>query len=354
MQQFKLILLATIGIAIFAGCNTQSANNEDSTENAGKAVPVHVDMLDMQTMPVSLSKSGTFDPWEKVYITGQAGVRINKIYVKEDDHVKEGQILARMNTAQLEQAREQLQLARKNLKRLDTLVNIGSVSQQRFDQAQTEYENAKSQFNRLQENTILKAPFNGVVTAKHFYNGETFSPGANSPSIVTVMQLQPLKLTVNISENYYSQIQKGMKAKVTVDAVPDTQFLGTVHKKFPIIDEQTRTFTTEIRLPNKQDLLRPGMSATAEFHLRNNTSIYVPISAITKQEGTERHYAYTLSDDNWALRKRVILGEQSGHLVAVDSGVKPQETLITDGIARLSDSTKVKPLERPKNLQTKQ
>src|SRR5690606_1414866 len=96
------------------------------------------------------------EAWETAFIAGPTGVRIDEIHVEEGDAVRSGQVLATMNSAQLSQARTQMELAKREVERLDTLVKIGSISGQRFDQAQSEYQNALTHYQSLVENTRLK------------------------------------------------------------------------------------------------------------------------------------------------------------------------------------------------------
>ena len=344
MQKSHLLILL-IFLAIFSCRNQQET--APSEEDTGAAVDVQ--QVNRDTYPVTLEFSGNIRPWEQVFITSTAGKRIDQIYADVGDEVKAGALLVQMNNAQLQQALAQLQLARKTVNRLDTLLELGSVSQERFDQAQTEYETALNNYQMLAENTRLDAPFSGVITNKYFYEGEQFSPSAQNPSILTLMQLDPVKVIINISEDHYTEIDQGMKALVMIDNYPDTTFSGTIYKKYPTIDEETRTFTTEVRIENNQKLLRPGMYAQTRITLDEEQGIYIPISAIVSQPGTDDQFVYVV-ENNTAERVQVETGNQYNNLVLIESGLQQGDRLVTEGMAKLQDGTKVRIINQSEDI----
>ena len=139
-----------------------------------------------------------------------------KYYVEVGDRVTKGQDLFLMDRTQLYQLKVQLSSLAKDLARLDTLMATGSAKQQQYDQMKTQYDVMKTNVDFMEENTLLKAPFNGVVTGKYFENGELYSgtptTATGRAAVVTVMQVNPLKVNVNVSEQYYPLIKRGMKA----------------------------------------------------------------------------------------------------------------------------------------------
>lgn len=315
-------------------------DQQQATDETVDPVAVSAEQVNVSTFPVLLERTGNIRPWEQVLISGNPGTRISKIYADIGDRVNQGQLLVLMNQSQLQQARAQLQLARKDLNRLDTLLEMGSISQQRYDQVQTEYENALSNFNMLQENVRLTSPVSGVVTEKYFYEGEQYSPSANAPSILTVMDIEPVKVVLSISQEYYTQIEKDMPADVKVDNFPDTTFEGRIWKKYPVIDEATRTFEIEVRIENENRLLRPGMFAEVEIPLTSKTGIYVPVSAVIDQPGTSEQYLYLVKADS-VRRISISTGIQVKDRVLIEEGLQEGSTIVTEGMAKLQEGDQV-------------
>ena len=161
-----------------------------------------------------------------------------------------------MDQANLAQQKLQLDNLELEYNRVKELFAVGGASQQQVDQLRTQYETTKTAYGNLDENTVLVSPVNGVVTARNFDNGDMAS-GA----ILTVMQIQPVKVLVNVSESDFTKVKIGMSVDVNVEVYGDEVFKGKVSLIHPTIDPATRTFVTEINIPNTDSRIRPGMFA---------------------------------------------------------------------------------------------
>ena len=116
---------------------------------------------------------------------------------------------------------------------------------------------AKTAYENLKENTILVSPINGIVTARNYDSGDMIG----GEPVVTIEQMSPVKLLVNVSESFYTRVRKGMDVNVKVEVYGDEIFHGKVSLIYPTVDPQKRTFQVEIKLPNKDLKVRPGMFA---------------------------------------------------------------------------------------------
>lgn len=333
-----------LGIFILTSCG--NGDQEAPQEQTQQAVAVEAQEVQRQNFPQEIDYTANVEAWETAYITGQNGVRIDEIHVEEGQQVRRGQLLVTMNSSQLNQAQAQLNLARREVERLDTLVKIGAVSGQRLDQAQTELQNALSNFQSLGQNTRLTANFDGVITAKYFSEGEMYMPSANAPSILTLMQLEPVKVTINIGERFYNQVQEGMSATVRTDVYPDEEFSGEVYRKFPTIDRNSRTFQTEIRIENEERRLRPGMFARVILNLGEAEGIYIPSSAVVNQPGTTNRYVFVKEGDT-VTRVNVETGNRFQDQIRIISGLEPGQMIITEGIGKLNEGTRVRVVNEP-------
>lgn len=342
MNDLRIVsMLTTAASLLYMQCgDPQPANLPE--EDPG--IAVNVETISRETLPVRLELRGNIRPWEQVLITGANGTRINKIYAETGDAVRKGQRLVQMNNAQLAQAEAQLQLTRRQKERLDTLLQIGSISQQQFDQAETEYENALSAYNSLREDIELTSPINGVVTEKYFLEGEAFLPSPESPAILEVMQLDPVKVVVNIAENYYGRIEQGMTARISVDNYPDTTFEGVIYKKYPTINEASRTFQTEIEISNDRLLLRPGMFARVMIDVTERQGLYIPYSAIIQQPGTSNQYVFIIQNDS-ARRVSIQTGVRVEDRILAESGLSEGQKLVTEGMSKLENGDRVRIIE---------
>ena len=249
-----------------------------------------------------------------------------------------GQILAEMDRLQLEQTELQVQNDDIEYERLKGLYAEGGVSQSDFETAELGYKLRKSNLANLRENTILRSPITGYVSARNFDAGDLLSMCA---PLFTVQQVTPVKLLVGISESEYTKIRKGDKVSLTVDAIPGQEFSGKVDRLYPTIDPATHTFKAEVVVPNTDRVLRPGMYARVTVNFGTRRSVIVPDKALVKQEGTGTRFIYVLRADNTVSYLPVTVGRHMGQEYEVLSGLEEGARVVVKGQALLRDGVKV-------------
>jgi RND family efflux transporter MFP subunit len=252
-----------------------------------------------------------------------------------------------MERTQLLQAEEQFQNARSNYERMDTLYKLNSISEQQYETAKTQYEVAKSNLEFLNRNTTLVSPINGIVTGKYFESGELYSGAPNTSAgkaaVVTLMQINPLKVNVNVSEKYYPITRKGLKAVVKVDIYPDRTFNGEISRVYPTISESTRTFQVEIVISNPNETLRPGMFARVSLNLGEINALVLPAIAVIKQEGTNDRFVYLALSNHTAQKIRVEIGTRfDDKIEVVSSDIKEGDQVIIAGQEKLLNGSRIK------------
>jgi membrane fusion protein (multidrug efflux system) len=346
LRTIPVILISVILLSACASRTDQSAaatQNETSVEKA--AIPVKVTALNKTKIARTIDYTATILPFEEVNMAPSSPGRIDKIYVETGDKVNKGDNLFLMDRTQLYQLKLQLASLEKDLARLDTLLRTGSVKQQVYDQTKTQYDVLKTNVNFMEQNTLLKAPFTGVVTGKYFENGELYSgtptTSTGRAAVVTVMQVNPLKVNVGISEQYYPLIKKGMKAEITADVYAGEKFTGTVFRVAPTINPATRSFVAEIEVPNRNDLLKPGMFVRISMNLGEVETFVVPAATVLVQEGTNTRFLF-IDDNGTAKRVEVLLGKRFDDMVEVISEVLQEGvSLVSEGQAKLINGDKI-------------
>ena len=219
------------------------------------------------------------------------------------------------------------------------LFAVGGASQQQVDQMRTQYETAKTSYENLDENTVLVSPTNGVVTARNYDNGD-LATGA----ILTVMQIQPVKVEVNISESDFTKVKLGMPVDVNVEVYGDEVFKGKVSLIHPTIDPATRTFVTEINIPNGDNRIRPGMFARVNIDFGNVNRVVVPDQAVVKRSGSGDRFVYVYKDGKVSFNQ-VQLGRHMDTSYELISGVENGSEVVIAGQSRLKDGVPVKVVE---------
>ncbi|MFH0840985.1 MAG: efflux RND transporter periplasmic adaptor subunit [Bacteroidota bacterium] len=348
MRYVRTIPAILFSIMIFSGCAPRSGDPagalNDST--AVKAViPVKVIDLSKTKIARTIDYTATILPFEEVNMAPSTPGRIEQIYVETGDKVSRGERLFLMDRTQLYQLKLQLASLEKDLSRLDTLLRTGSIKQQAYDQTKTQYDVLKTNVSFMEQNTLMKAPFAGVVTGKYFENGELYSGSPTTSSgraaVVTVMQVNPLKVNVAVSEQYYPLIKSGMKAIITADVFENETFTGKVFRIAPTVNAATRSFITEIELPNRNDLLKPGMFVRVSMDLGEVETFVVPAGTVLLQDGTNVRYVF-IEDQGVAKRIEVLIGKRfDDRLEIISDNLKEGDNLVSEGQSRLFNNDRI-------------
>ena len=197
---------------------------------------------------------------------------------------------------------------------------------------------SKSSYDNLEENTILRTPVSGVVSARNYDRGDLYSM---SQPIYTVQQITPVKLLVPISEADYTRVKRGDKVSLTADALPGKTFSGSIVRLYPTMDAASHTFNAEVRVPNTGRELRPGMYARVTVDFGARESIVVPDVAVLKQQGSGQRTVFVLRPDNTAELRLVTVGRHFGTAYEILSGLEEGEQVLTGGHTNLKAGDKV-------------
>ena len=284
-----------------------------------------------------LEYTATVEAEVKNNIAPASPVRIDHIYVEVGDKVSKGQKLVQMDAASLKQLKLQLDNQEIEFRRLDELYKVGGVSKSEWDASKMSLDVKKTSYRNLLENTSLLSPISGIITARNYDNGDMYN--GNTPVLV-VEQIVPVKLLINISENYFSKIKKGSPVKVKFDVFEGEVFNGKISLIYPTIIAATRTFPVELVLDNKDMKVRPGMFARVEVNFGSENHVVVPDLAVVKQAGSGDRYVFVYEKGKVRYQK-VELGSRMGSEYELISGVDNNSQVVVAGHARLVNGTEV-------------
>ncbi len=337
-KTIKTLSLAVLSAGLLASCSSSSSSKATEEQSADTVRLVEVAPAEMRAL--SLSEEFTAQLEAKVVnnITAQAGGRLKQLLVKVGDRVGAGQAVARMEATQASQAQIQLADAKTNFARMDELYKVGGVSKAQWEQAKSAVDQAKLAYGNAAENTVLRSPISGFVTAKNYDNGDMTSPQL---PVVVIQQIAPVKAVIGVSEQYYSYLKKGAAATLSVDALGEETFSGVVTNIFPTLDPVTHTVSTEIEVANKDLKLRPGMYARVHLDFGTKEALTVPDKAIVRQAGSGARYVYVFSGGK-AVYRAVELGQQQGDLYEVVSGLNAGDQVIISAPSNLKNGLSVK------------
>ncbi len=390
MKTYKSFTALLLIAALLPSC---SGKKDKKGENVDETPIVELQSIHTEDVDETSEYSATVEAFKTNNISSSTGNRIKRILVDVGSNVRAGQavvILDNVSAVNQESAiagqragvenqaaalasqeaalkSEEINLARqkKDLDRAKELVKIGGGTQQAVDQLQAAYDAAQESLKArkraldaskaslqasrsslgasqrsmqtVQENTVLTSPISGVVSARNYDAGD-LPMGA----ILTIQQMNPLKVIVNVNEEEFSKIKNGMPVTVTLDAVPGETFNGSVYLIHPEINQQTRTFQVEVTISNGAGKVSAGMFARVKFNYGTQNHIVVPDKAIVKMQGSGKRFVYVYKEDGTVAYTEVELGMRLSDRYEILSGLKDGDRVVVAGQSKLHDGSKVK------------
>ena len=318
--------------AIVAGCKKKIETQEEE-----RVEKVSVTRLEPREIDRIINVSTNLQGWETVNIAPSLTGKIEHIYVQEGSRVSQGQMLVRMDQTQYKSSKLQYANLGVEMGRLSALIETGSVSQQTYDQTKVQYDQLKENLDFLEDNTYVKAPLSGVISAKNYEDGELY---AGQP-ILQLVQIATLKALVAIPETYFPIIKSGMKVDLRTDIYPDQVFAATIDVVFPTVDPSTHTFQAKLKINNANQKLRPGMYVVTTLSLGKETTIVVPYQSVEKLVGANDRYVF-INNNGRAKRVSVTLGQRFDQEVEIISPeIHEGVELVTKGQHKLVDGMKL-------------
>jgi membrane fusion protein, multidrug efflux system len=315
--------------------------------------------------PATLTAIGTAVAVRGVTVSADLPGVVDRIAFASGEPVREGDVLAVLDTrqeqAQLAAAEAQRDLTRVNFKRMEDLLGEHVVSQAEFDRAAAEQRQADARVGEIRAaiaRKTIRAPFSGILGLRHVNLGQYLSAG---DELVTLQSLNPIYVNFGVPQQSTAAIRTGRTVRVTTDDLAGTTFTGRVTAIDSVVDETTRNVQVQATLANAAGRLRPGMFVQAEVVLGPKQSVVsLPASAISYAPYGDSVFvvAEMRGEDGRTYRgvrqQFVKLGGSRGDQVAVVSGVKRGEEVVTSGLFKLRNgaavlvNNKVKPANSPK------
>ena len=331
-------------LLVLSACGNGGNTSKKAAPGAPAAVPnVEVTEAVLQDVPQENTYASSVEAYAVNNIMPQSSGRIRKINVEVGDYVQKGQVLAEMDRLQLDQLELQIQNDEAEYARLKSLYEEGGVSKSDFETAELSYKVRRTNYQNVLENTILRSPVTGFVTARNFDAGDMFSMSA---PLFTVQQVVPVKLRVGVSESEYTKVKKGDRVNLTVDALPGKTFTGKVERLYPTIDAATHTFKVEVVVPNTDRVLRPGMYARVTVDFGALRHVVIPDQAVVRMEGTGQRFVYLLQEGGTVSFRPVTLGRHLDSTYEILEGLEGGEQVVVKGQSALKDGVSVNVLNK--------
>ena len=333
MNKIVTILASMALVVSMASCSEE----QTTVQEVEKVEKVQVMKLATTEIEREVILPTTLEGYDNMKVSSSVSGIIDEILVKVGDRVSKGQLLVKMDPTQYTTTKLTYANLGVEMSRMEALKAAGSISQQIYDQTKTQYEQVKEQLALYESNTFVRADFAGVISAKNFENGELC---AGQP-ILQLTQINMLKAFVNVQENYFPYLKKGMKLNITSEIYPDKVFEAIIETVFPTIDPSSHTFSVRIQIPNASETLRPGMYVSTSISVGKVKGMLVPYQSVLKLIGSNERYVF-VNDGGKAKRVTVTLGKRFDRDVEIISDeLKEGDELIVVGQGRLVDGVKL-------------
>jgi HlyD family secretion protein len=415
-------ILLVLCIIVLVSCEKK---REETTVE--KAIPVEVAPVKLGTIAKEIKFTGSIEANTEVQVYPKITATIEEMKVDKGDSIKKGDVIAFLESEELEaqaaqtaaalktvqaqwtqmevgarpeelaQAEDLVAKARANLKdaesnygRMKALYEQGSIAKRQFETAELVYTVAKAELNSAMERlrmlregatreerealaaqvdqakaaldlarirmsyAKITSPIDGTVSERFFDPGNLAFP---TEPLVTIVQMDAVNVIVYFPEGLIRYMVPGISGQLMVAAYPDEVFSGRIDKVSPTLNPDTRMFSAEIRVPNKEGMLRPGMFTRVTLSVDPHPdALLVPKEAVLSREEywensgsaegkvTRNHYLFVVENGRARMRT-VLLGHESGTVVEVAKGLKKDEQVVTRGIHQLTDGDRITVME---------
>ena len=345
----KKIIWIIAGVAVVGMMMFKLLSNKKTTENRvyqydkEKPILVSVDTIRLQNIVDAGNYTGTFEPNKETKISADIQGKINAVLVDVGSSVSKGQTLIQLDNSllklQLQTVEVQIEGLEDDVKRYTILTEADAVQGVQLEKARLGLKSAKVQRATLLEQinkTSVKAPFNGVVTAKLNEEGGFAAPGA---PLLQITDISTLRFTINIPESDLVQFQSNQSYKISTDVFPDISLSG----KISMIGSKANmgnSFPIQFQVANTKNLsIKSGMFGKVSLsETKQEQGILIPTSAIIEENGIAKVYVIK---NGKAILQSITTTKTIGNKTLVSSGLKENDIIVTNGFINLFDGANI-------------
>lgn len=303
-----------------------------------------------ETWGTSLEAVGSLRAVQGVTVAAEVPGKVVKIDFSPGTQVKRGDLLIRQDTsteeAQLPGLVAQTVLARKELERAKNMLAEKIISQSDYDRAAAAYDEARSEADSIRVSIgkkHIRAPFSGRLGIRLVNLGQILKEG---DPVVTLQTLDPVFVDFSLPQQQLPRLRDGLKVRVTCDALPDSEVDGKITAINPLVDAETRNVELQATLANPSGQLRPGMFVTVNVSLPQPEEVLViPATAVLYAPFGDS--VFVVMDDPAKAGNKIVnqkfvrLGKKHGDFVAVTSGLRAGDMVVSTGVFKLRNGQSV-------------
>ena len=339
-NKFASLIFIVAAALIFSSCGDKQAAEKEPEKTIQS---VKIKEITGESFSEVYNVVGIVKPFESAKVSSEEGGLITYQPFEKGSRVSRGQTLVKLrkdqDIASFDQAQTQFELAKSNFERIERLYNESVSTEQEYTNAKFQLELAEKSVSVLEtrlDKSYVSSPISGIVDQKFMSKGEVCGPGT---PILNIVDVSRVKISAGIPESFIGDVKKGTAVKITFAVYPGEEFSGTVNYVAPTLSAVNRTFEIELVLNNRDGRLKPEMSANIEI-IKSSTedAIVLPQDYIV-DFGNEK-FVFIL--ENEIAKKKVInVGGRNNNNVLITDGLNKGDKLIIEGYQSVADGDKV-------------
>lgn len=367
-KKIFIVALILISMVVFTGCGSKNASQPVDAQEEVKPIPVEVVAVTTADIASTDNVNGVLAANVEVNVVPKVPGKVAQVLVDMGDRVNKGDVLIRLDDAELQaqlkqaqaglamaktggtQASVRYQDAKNNLERMQSLFEQGAISEQQLEGAKTQLEmadpdvaaaqikQAEASLQMVQtqlNNTVITAPVGGIISVRNVEIGEM----AGQTPVVSIVDIDKVIVEVNVTEGQVNKLADGQKVDVEVAAVSDKPFAGKILSISPAADARTRLFPVKIEISNKDHKLKPGMFARVKISTEKKSGVVVISKEAIVERGKER-IVFVIQDDV-AIQREIITGISNDNNIEILSGLASGDQLVIKGQHKLQNNSPV-------------
>ncbi|MDB5273973.1 MAG: efflux transporter, family, subunit [Chitinophagaceae bacterium] len=343
-----IAMAALVFFLVHSILKRKHTKEEAAKASAYKVPQVHVVKPTLASDTAQLLLPGDLQGYRETSLYARVNGYIKNWLVDIGDPVREGQLLAEIETPELDQqlaqAKANLDLAKTSMDRVNSVSIQGAVSEQQKADRAGAYQAALAAVNQLEAQKSFKrvvAPFIGIITSRGIDIGTLVNSGSGSTNaLFKIAQIDKLRIFVNVPQSFVSYVSIGTEAKIMVQEMQGKPVTGKVTRTAGALDPVTRTLLVQVEFNNPAHTYLPGMYAQVKFSVKRNTPpLIIPANTlIIRSAGTQ---VVTVTPKHTIAIKNITINKDNGATLEIADGLTTNELLVTNPSLNLTQGLKV-------------
>jgi len=352
-MKLRTIIITALAILLlgYLVYNKISTSQSEASKNAAPSAEamkkmssqVNAYIVSPEMLDNKIVSSGTVSANNEEQLFSEISGKITNIYFKEGGKVKKGELLVKINDAdlqaQLSKAKAALKIDKETAERNKKLFEKQGISQQEYDQSVSIVDQAKADIALLDAQiakTEIRSNYNGIIGLKSVSEGSYITPAVK---IAAIQEIEPVKIDFSVPEKYMNVVRVGDPVMFTIQGSKDI-FHAKIFAIEPKIDLATRSLLVRAICPNQDEKVLPGSFANVELTLKQiNNAILIPTQAVIPVLKGQQVY---ISKNGKGMIVPIETGLRNDTTIEITSGLHPGDTVITTGIMMLKPGSNLK------------